>query len=1030
MRLQLFEAGPSSGTPILGRPISPTFGRRGSLPLVEEDDCEWEASEDEDVDAASLLEQFPPTPPQVAPESTLVPTRPARSARRSLDAASLAELNDRFSSPPSIQRWSLQQAQAASMASHRYDAGSVGVIPQHQIAPSSPRREERSRVSLDATPVPSAISAFESIPEENQSKLSRTMSREPMEEDERWTGTSYPQRVLRPKRARFVDQDAQVDERAGESDKGRNNARSFVARASDHRTADAYAETFRGPVDETIRSVPGVYGLGEGWAGGPQRKEKKGWLRIRKASAEAEDDPLSLWPLEQEAGSSSTRRSPLREMWNRSKKNLFGASSPALLAQPEGHGASDSRRPHRLLGMLSLSRVNVNETAQTDLKRRATAPSRSRWRSNNATTTQLPSAGNVTVSRRIPTSPSTSILPLAGSASQGQHKLPQYSNAALARSEGDLFRFADTIPQRSSSLRTQKEPSRPDTTRRQGLPPPWRPTSMYASAPLQTLSIPEADEMVRGSSSSTSIETPVTQDSDVQAYPTQSDDHALTRTATFGLDNGVSDQNVDDYTGRAIDLTYSENVTPWSSRQNIGLGRPTIIHLASTSRPGLLERQQSFGKRSMSLFQKMKKALPISLRRNVSDTPSRSTSRTPDSVGPMTPVDPPSRADSPMTEPRMEPLRSETPDIGTNTGLKHARRASWMTRSTSNLAKRLSKLTEQDEVDSAAVKEESRKAKNRLTAQSSTDLLSSARPNGRERVRRLANVGARSSSRAGYSMSASASMPALHHFQHGELDLRPDHGQDELRLEDILDAKKRKDIVTQLCLEDTTIAKTRREVMAATTAVLEGKRGPPTVVAPFAHSAPTIEPLLPKRNGHRKSSSESVTWGQASLPSVTRARRNSMPLDSDLPMRDSPRLFTTSQASTPGSQLVTPRQPSDLTPFLHALTFVEEADPISPPSSIQSKRPSSVYDSRPLLNAPWGASASINGSLNVHRRSSGNTACRKSMDSYVTQSSLFDTDEVVETHAVRVTSILDMRTRAKTVQMDQLGEIGVLQTAT
>ena len=80
--------------------------------------------------------------------------------------------------------------------------------------------------------------------------------------------------------------------------------------------------------DVNLRSTPGVQGIGEGWAGGPQRQYRSSWWKRRKPQDDTED-PLSLWSSPR-VGDRPEVVSPAKSFWNRSLQRL-GGSMPHLL---------------------------------------------------------------------------------------------------------------------------------------------------------------------------------------------------------------------------------------------------------------------------------------------------------------------------------------------------------------------------------------------------------------------------------------------------------------------------------------------------------------------------------------------------------------------------------------------------------------------------------------------------------------------------------------------------------------------------
>lgn len=112
----------------------------------------------------------------------------------------------------------------------------------------------------------------------------------------------------------------------------------------DQHEMDSYMASHRAPVDAALRSMPGVVGLGDGWANVPQSKAKKRWFRKEKQpAAPPEDDPLSLWSM---TDASQAPTSPEKEAsnakWWKSKKNLFNASQRVVSLPPSAQTNSAS----------------------------------------------------------------------------------------------------------------------------------------------------------------------------------------------------------------------------------------------------------------------------------------------------------------------------------------------------------------------------------------------------------------------------------------------------------------------------------------------------------------------------------------------------------------------------------------------------------------------------------------------------------------------------------------------------------------
>jgi hypothetical protein len=141
------------------------------------------------------------------------------------------------------------------------------------------------------------------------------------------------------------------------------------------------------PVDANLRSMPGVVGIGEGWAGGPQGQDKKRrlWFR-RKSSKKPADDPLALWSIQESDPMASpngkgAKRGGIKDAWNRSI-GKFG-STPALLSGDQVNTGSGNKSGGGIKTFFSRSRVDlidenntkrpVDSQAQAKKERRRTA---------------------------------------------------------------------------------------------------------------------------------------------------------------------------------------------------------------------------------------------------------------------------------------------------------------------------------------------------------------------------------------------------------------------------------------------------------------------------------------------------------------------------------------------------------------------------------------------------------------------------------------------------------------------------------
>ena len=231
-------------------------------------------------------------------------------------------------------------------------------------------------------------------------------------------------------------------------------------------------------INTALRSAPGVVGLGEGWAGGPQRKKAKRKWATRGDKVEA--DPLVL-PAVDEGNEVGASRSPLKAIWDHSVLLLFGGSQTGP-SESQGEVKEEASLGEKLKGMFSRSRLNLSSFSPGDVP-----PSKT--------------------SKELFSSSQPDLLGSPSSPPPAQHhnagQRPPFPRDSVARSGPHL---GATPPRRPDSLKGQ---NLSPTSR--GRASPWRPVSSMGGMRSQTPSIPEVDEPP-ASSSSVSLETPLTDD--------------------------------------------------------------------------------------------------------------------------------------------------------------------------------------------------------------------------------------------------------------------------------------------------------------------------------------------------------------------------------------------------------------------------------------------------------------------------------------------------------------------------------------
>ncbi|WWC86119.1 uncharacterized protein L201_000990 [Kwoniella dendrophila CBS 6074] len=1008
------QAGPSTSRVMLGPPISPTQ-RFEALPEEEDEDSNYQSCEST---PRAILNSFPITPP-----------RPPRSSRRSLDSTISRPSISSTHSGKIIHDWSplrIQPSHRRASSSHRSSFSSVHPLPGD---------ENRCRVSFDAAfaqppPLESSVNYQEQSIVRSTSRESSGQSIQQEKGDEVITVKRRS-----TKKARFLEAPLMTRSDYGTSSDTDRTRHSYLSAFNGEDDSDLYADEFRVPVDEAIRSIPGVVGLGEGWAGGPQGKQKRRWFQRRQRIDE--EDPLSLWNQNQDERDKPTSpsSSPLKGIWSRSKRNLFGQSSPALLGEQSSTLPEPPRSASRLGRLFSLSRSNLASPDPSDFHSRSQSsinPIKSkskRFSLGIFSTSELSLHQNSNLP--MPTSPSMPALNVSDPPSPRSRRPRQYSQSTLARSEGDLTIYSQPVDRGSPPQK------------KHGLPPPWRPTSIIANGRNSLLVVPAHDN-TETSGSSTSSDTPITCASSSSSLTRG---HALTRTATFGLEDIATEQRIDEEVNPQEEHEPEIEFIRATRNTHNALTQQEVIPTQRTPTP-TPQRRPSMKQRKTAWLKKMKSVLTPSnsqenvptvstigqtvdrllTRRKSSRIKGSSTSTSIDST-PTSSVSTSASTSASTSiinsgEPSMEALRS-SPTIPRRKSSRnrHRRSASWMVRSSSSLAKRLSKLTEQEEGETfetriedededendvesidiedvdhanrlaspigfeAAPKKQRRKRKEKEESKMTTFLERRRSSNLSSLLALKSRKGSRDQSLDEINkLPASMSMPVLSKVLTSDLNLHVELEGEELGLEDILDEERRGSIVHSLnghghnsygrSSPNLTIQSEREEAIKSTMDTLSG--------SPIISRQPSPDP---------------------SYKSKMKARHNSLPLNTNLKNNTSnhKRTATVSTVnSSPSPSLITPRHPGELATFLNALTFVDS--PVE-----QDKQDPEIRLGG--LTVPQS-----------NQKRNSHSTHRFSGESYLTQPSLYDTEEVIQGHAIRVESIEDMQRQASVISLEELGK--------
>lgn len=537
----------------------------------------------------------------------------------------------------------------------RADSSSSTSAALPPVPPKSPARPGRNSSSIDTHGSP--VAGPSRLPAEQYATSlgSRIQGGSGIEQGDAGEGGSETPRSGTPTSSFYASpkrrqqghinpRDSSLQNGTGSSDEYNNTPRAERRNPLDpHRTSDEGFDSRSNstgppslrsqppaPVDANLRSMPGVVGLGDGWAGGPQNqaKKRKLWFKKKSKGGKEEEDPLALWAIQENgtdgtANKASPRKAIFKEAWNRSISK-FG-SMPALVSGDQIDGAKASVKQ-----LLSRSRLDL--ATKTDKEGEPREPV--------VASTQEPrkakrrsvaffglSKSQIDVSSPRPAQPMDTtpeqtdrwLAQAPPSPTPGQH-MRGFSDSARARDASNITPIA--VPPRdvrrlSAPLSAPAGPG--------GLPPPWRPQSFVLPRPQPATPAPRpfsrhedhemaeageqeelrietggdhsAPSMMEGgsgdpqtSASSASAETPVTGSVDGRSLKHK-------RSLLFAAE------------GDHVDLSDSPMTTPVLMRPISSLSRAgaqtpsfTLPHNANPSTPGLdtLEDWATEGKRPAS----------------------------------------------------------------------------------------------------------------------------------------------------------------------------------------------------------------------------------------------------------------------------------------------------------------------------------------------------------------------------------------------------------------------------------------------
>lgn len=265
--------------------------------------------------------------------------------------------------------------------------------------------------------------------------------------------------------------------------------------------------TPRQTANATLRSTPGVVGIGEGWGSRPPSTPKRKWWKKRQDTSVDTADPLNLWSTDTSTGRREQgEKSPRKSLWNRSMQR-FGGSMPHL---PSALGERNKERKKHNDESVQRSRSDLSPIRGKNL-----GAGRSLV---DLLHRPLKALHKQPGSRSVPALLST-LRPDNGEASP-LRRTP--SQIRRARSRGSAAMSDMSVSAPPPMTREQRRTSGPR--------PPWRPASYFA--PTSTSASGEACPDV--------IEEPYEDTMDSRPFTPEpptllpNDDRELTRTDTFG----------------------------------------------------------------------------------------------------------------------------------------------------------------------------------------------------------------------------------------------------------------------------------------------------------------------------------------------------------------------------------------------------------------------------------------------------------------------------------------------------------------
>lgn len=545
--------------------------------------------------------------------------------------------------------------------------------------------------------------------------------------------------------------------------------------------------TPRQVADATLRSTPGIIGIGEGWGSAAPAPKRKWWRK--RQNINNTDDPLYLWSSSESSsnqeGSAGSGVSSMKALWNRSVQ-AFGGSMPHLPS-----AFSDRHKEHRKRKRESVQR------SKSDLSPR---PGKSIGGGRSLVDLlqrPLGGLGKKNGSKSVPALSDT--LDKLNGETNGLRRTPSQIRRAGSKDRLVAVGWDKAVPSDAGYRRAS------------GPRPPWRPASYFSNGPISTSGevIPDVQEEETQTSKIGANRSSVTPEPITRSV---GGNHELQRTDTFGAANDTTEASEPALTPRTpkavqVDQAKRQSAVGFDTLDDWAAEPKAKMNIPFLRKPTILRRLQN----ALGLSVDTNPKSPI---RSRPETPSplrlsalpkfRAGTPRPEISKPV-PTDLgrpvyPARSGSDLDY-VIVPVRDSVPTRSktiTGSDVKHRRRSSWLGGS-EGWARRLSKLQETDEEEKVRAPDSEISACSADGQTKRQSMFDRAIPSRSTPIGSKASLATRRNIPTSHS-TVGAGIYSLRRLATTDLDLTLDLPERGLGLDDILNDSRRKSILAALDL--------------------------------------------------------------------------------------------------------------------------------------------------------------------------------------------------------------------------------------